>query len=74
VSASYTLCQYVRHGTSFTTRTLARKLKSIDIKASYKTIERHLLKCWLCEKTFQSDSYADQGIQAKTYGWVKKSY
>ncbi|CAB4494559.1 unnamed protein product [Rhizophagus irregularis] len=33
---------YVRHDTSLSTRTLARKLENIGVEVSYRTIGRHL--------------------------------
>ncbi|CAI2168718.1 4332_t:CDS:2 [Funneliformis geosporum] len=41
-SASHALGQYLRHDTSLSTRTLARKLENIGIETSYRTVRRHL--------------------------------
>ncbi|CAB5163614.1 unnamed protein product [Rhizophagus irregularis] len=41
-SASRTLGQYVRHDTSLSTRTLAKKLENTGVEVSYRTVGRHL--------------------------------
>ena len=65
-SAFHTLNQYVRHDTSFSTRTLARKLKNTGEKYNIEQLEVILQSVDYVKKTSQSNSYVNRSTQAKT--------
>ena len=53
-NSSRALCQYIRHDTSLSTRTLARKLENLSTQVSYRTIGRHLASIGYLKKLLKA--------------------
>src|SRR5438105_1760561 len=71
-SASRALGQYVRHDTSLSTRTLARKLENIGIEVSYRTIGRHLSSVGYVKRIPKATPMLTEAHKLKRVEWARK--
>jgi transposase len=71
-SASRALGQYVRHDTSLSTRTLARKLENIGVEVSYRTIGRHLSSVGYVKRIPKATPMLTEAHKLKRVEWARK--
>jgi len=71
-NASRILSQYVRHDTSLSTRTLARKLQNIGVEASYKTVGRHLSSAGYVKRLPKATPMLTEAHKIKRVEWAKQ--
>ena len=71
-SASRILSQYVRHDTSLSTRTLARKLQNIGVEASYRTVGRHLSSAGYLKRLPKATPMLTEAHKIKRVEWAQQ--
>ncbi|EXX61191.1 hypothetical protein RirG_173480 [Rhizophagus irregularis DAOM 197198w] len=71
-SASRVLSQYVRHDSSLSTRTLARKLQNIGVEASYRTVGRHLSGVGYLKRLPKATPMLTEAHKIKRVEWARQ--
>ncbi|CAB5314819.1 unnamed protein product [Rhizophagus irregularis] len=71
-SASRTLGQYVRHDTSLSTRTLAKKLENTGVEVSYRTVGRHLSSVGYVKRLPKATPMLTEAHKLKRVEWARK--
>ncbi len=70
-NSSRALCQYIRHDTSLSTRTLARKLENLGTQVSYRTIGRHLASIGYLKKLPKATPMLTEAHKQKRIEWAR---
>ncbi|CAB4479367.1 unnamed protein product [Rhizophagus irregularis] len=71
-NASRALGQYLRRDTSISTRTLARKLETIGVEVSYRTIGRHLSSVGYQKRLPKATPMLTEAHKRKRVEWAQK--
>ena len=69
-SASRALGQYIRHDTSLSTRTLARKLENIGVEVSHTTVRRHLSSVGYIKRLPKATPMLTEAHKLKRVEWA----